>query len=288
MASRYNSVFSTKAEDFGKDFAKALNEAKSSIEGSVALIAEVEKNKGKYIIFTETKDGAMYYQFNGKDVSKGMKARTVETAISKAKVMGLFENDTPFQKVEHAQDGFTAVTFKESNKSGKALREAKGATSTKGLTRVGSIGFLQDLLKKGVTVTAFGTGPFGEDEGATVISVDPKDIEFDYSDYDTKETAEEYRNSLHVGDVVCLDKHIGQSDANYYALDMYNVGDLDLYYDDNEYDRGNGSPSVSLDSGDIYALSDSVKDIIDRVNLSDKDVETLTNVRAVLAKIARG
>ena len=69
------------------------------------------------------------------------------------------------------------------------------------------------LFSRGVKLYVSNTGPFGEDEGATVISFDPKDARVP-EDYD-----EELGTPDEVSDIMVLSRDIGQSSLNWCEFD---------------------------------------------------------------------
>lgn len=70
------------------------------------------------------------------------------------------------------------------------------------------------VLSDDVVVYSDSTGPFGEDEGAMVISCDPRDAEgeYDFGDGDIERPED-------CSTLVVLDRDIGQSDCNWSGFD---------------------------------------------------------------------
>ena len=108
----------------------------------------------------------------------------------------------------------------------------------------------------GVEIIARGTGPFGENQGATVTCVGTvyecrRDIEIDYDEYadvfsldeDDFEDSDEWMDAIWKNfledykdmNVVVLDTVIGQSKDNFYVLDDMRVEDMELFVDPDDY-----------------------------------------------------
>lgn len=93
---------------------------------------------------------------------------------------------------------------------------------------------LELAYKAGITIYAKRTGPFGEDEGATVQYYGPVkdsyDLEFDEDTMSEDDFLEDFDEDTIV---IILDTTIGQSSQNFYVDDGgWSVEDLDLYIDD--------------------------------------------------------
>lgn len=126
----------------------------------------------------------------------------------------------------------------------KKLFEAVYRESNYGMSEVETEEQLQALLDADVEVEAHGTGPFGEDKGATVIGFgkikdlrDMMEVDPEVLEYDDYESIDEFLNDSAEETVIVLSDTIGQSNNNYYTLDAYTVADLDLWASTAQMDK---------------------------------------------------
>ena len=124
----------------------------------------------------------------------------------------------------------------------KKLFEAVYRESNYGMSEVETKEQLQALLDAGVKVEAHGTGPFGEDEGATVIGFgkikdlrDMMEVDPEVLEYDDYGSIDEFLDDSAEETVSVLDDTIGQSNNNYYTLRTKQIV-LEAYGEDFPYD----------------------------------------------------
>lgn len=122
-------------------------------------------------------------------------------------------------------------------------------------SEVDSEDLLKALLDAGVKVEAKGTGPFGEDEGTTVIGFgkikdlrDMLEVDPEVLEYDDYESIDDFLDDSAEDTVIVLDDTIGQSNNNYYTLDAYSVADLDLWADKDEVEKVSAQLKSNNDS----------------------------------------
>jgi hypothetical protein len=103
---------------------------------------------------------------------------------------------------------------------------------------------LKKLLDAGVETEAKGTGPLGDDEGATVINYGKvKDLRDELTGvkFVAKEEGyddiEDWLADNEETTIIVLDRLIGQSGVNWYDLNSYNVSELDLWVSTVQMDR---------------------------------------------------
>lgn len=142
------------------------------------------------------------------------------------------------------------------NKRGDKMKRGLKEASRSSMTQLTTDEELMAHVAAGVEISAKGTGPFGENEGATVTMVGTvyecrSCIKIDYNEYaevfsideEDFEDSDEWMNAIWKNfledfkdmNVVVLDSAIGQSRNNFYVLDDMRVEDMELYVDPDEY-----------------------------------------------------
>lgn len=123
-------------------------------------------------------------------------------------------------------------------------------------SEVDSEDLLKALLDAGVKVEAKGTGPFGEDTGATVIGFgkikDLRDeltgVEYAMNEEGGYDDIEDWFADNEDTEVIVLDQSIGQSGCNWMDTNGFSAEDLDLWADKDEVEKVSAQLKSSKDS----------------------------------------
>jgi hypothetical protein len=123
-------------------------------------------------------------------------------------------------------------------------------------SEVDSEDLLKALLDAGVKVEAKGTGPFGEDTGATVIGFgkikDLRDeltgVEYAMNEEGGYDDIEDWFADNENTEVIVLDQPIGQSGCNWMDTNGFSAEDLDLWADKDEVEKVSAQLKSNNDS----------------------------------------